>query len=49
MQIKEKAVSWHEKYTIHLGMYLIALGALRTHFLYSLSQTANHTKCLPGM
>ena len=26
----------------------MALGALRAHSLYSLSQTANHIKCHPG-
>ena len=29
------------------GMYLMALGALRAHSLYSLSQTANHIKHHP--
>ena len=35
---------------IHIwGCIFMALGALRTHFLYSLSQTANCIKCHPGV
>ena len=39
----------HKKYIIHMAMFLMALGALKAHFHYSLNLTASHSKHHQGM
>ena len=46
---KRKNSEMMQKYTTNLGIFLMALGALKAHSPCSLSQIANHTKCNLGM
>ena len=46
---KRKSIELMQKYTMHLGMCLMVLSALRASFLCSSSPIANHIKCHQGM